>query len=291
MRSGRLIIFGVSVFFCIGLIALSATGLLSPIGGLLNVPVAGAQRVVSGLTRRANSFVNDLANFQTLQQRNADLEKAFVALQAELVELRELKADYEQMSVQLGYVNRIGNAQRQYKRADVIGRDTTGLIRTLTINLGTRDGLAAGMPVVTELGLVGRISAVTAISAQIRLLTDAGSFVNTRLQETREEGRVVPGSIRGTASGDLRMTFIPLPIRENDRIADGEVVITSGIGGNFPRGIIIGQVTSSRLDDSRLFQEAEVRSLVNFDKLESVLVITNFEPVDVSTVGGSSGSP
>jgi rod shape-determining protein MreC len=205
-----------------------------------------------------------------------------VALQAELVELREIKADYEQMAQQLGYINRVSAAQRQYKRADVIGRDTTGLLRTVTISLGTRDGIAVGMPVVTELGLVGRVSAVTAISAQVRLIIDPGSFVNARLQDTRQEGQVVPGSIQGTSAGDLRMTFIPLPVRDSDRIADGEVVITSGIGGSFPRGIIIGQVTSSRLDDSRLFQEAEVRSLVNFSRLEYVLVITNFEPIDIS---------
>lgn len=285
MRSGRLIIFGVSIFFCIGVLALSATGLLSPIGSVLNIPVSGAQRAVAGLTRRVSNFISDLSNFQTLQQRNSDLEKAFVALQAELVELREIKADYDQIAKQLGYINRAASAQRQYKRADVIGRDTTGLLRTVTINLGTRDGLAVGMPVVTELGLVGRISAVTAISAQVRLITDPGSFVNARLQDTRAEGQVVPGSIQGTASGDLRMTFIPLPVKDSDRIADGEVVITSGIGGNFPRGIIIGQVISSRLDDSRLFQEAEVRSLVNFSRLEYVLVITNFEPIDLSNLG------
>ncbi len=277
MRSGRLVFFGVAVFFCIGLIALSATGLLSPVQSLFAVPISGAQQVVSGVSRRISGFFADVANFQSLQARNEQYEKSFVNLQAELVELRELKADYEQMAVQLNYVDKSAIAQRQYKRADVIGRDTTGLLRSVTVNLGTRDGIQIGMPVVTELGLVGRVAAVTSNSAQVRLITDTGSYVNARLQDSRAEGRV-DGSVRGTASGDLRMTFIAL----GEKIADGEVVITSGIGGSFPRGLIIGQVTSSRLDDLQLFQEAEVRSLVPFNRLESVLIITNFEPVNLS---------
>lgn len=283
MRSGRLIVFAVAVFFCIGLIALSATGLLNPVQGLLAIPINGMQRAVSGLTRRVNTLVTDLANFQSLQERNADLEKAFINLQAELVELRELKADYQEMAKELDYINKSAIAQRQYKRADVISRDLTGLLRIIIINVGTRDGIAVGMPVVTELGLVGRIGAVTSNSAQVRLINDPSSYVNARLQDSRVEGRIVTGSIQGTASGDLRMTFIPL----GEKIADGEVVVTSGIGGNFPRGLIIGQVTSSRQDDSRLFQEADVRSLVDLSRLESVLVITNFEPVDITTLGNT----
>ncbi len=280
MRSGsnRLIVFGVALFICIGLIALSASGLLGPVQNLVTIPVSLAQRAISGITRQISNTVNTLANFQSLQAQNEQLEHALVSFQAEIVELREVKADYDRVVALLNYKNKSDNAGRQYVAATVIGRDTTGLLRNITVDRGTRDGLAIGMPVVTELGLVGRITTVTSLSAQVTLVIDPSSYVNSRLQKSRAEGRIVGGSVSGTASGDLRMTFIPL----KETISDDEVVVTSGIGGNFPRGLTIGQVTSSRLDDSKLFQEAEVRSLIDFNRLEIVLVITNFEPLDTS---------
>jgi len=116
----------------------------------------------------------------------------------------------------------------------------------------------------------------------VQLVTDTNSFVNARLQTSRGEG-----SVAGTASGDLRLTFVPL----NDEIKDGDSVVTSGIGGKFPRGIVIGQVTTSRLDDSKLFQEAVVRSLVDFNRLEIVMVVTSFQPVDLSTFATPTALP
>jgi rod shape-determining protein MreC len=280
MRSSRLIVFGVALFFCLGLFSLSVSGILLPLQGVLNIPISAAQGFVTGTSRRVSTFITDLANYQSLQARNEQYEAALFSLQAELVDLREIKSDYDRIRQQLDYVNKSSSSNRQYKTAEVIGRDTTGLLRTITLNLGTRDGVLVGMPVVTEIGLVGRISSVASSSAQVRLIIDTNSFVNARLQETRAEGRV-SGSVVGTASGDLRMTFIPL----GERVQDGDVVVTSGIGGNFPRGLIIGQVISTRLDDSKLFQEAQVRTLVNFNRLEFVLVITNFEPVDLASFG------
>jgi rod shape-determining protein MreC len=129
------------------------------------------------------------------------------------------------------------------------------------------------MPVVTRQGLVGRIVQVSASAARVLLVTDPSSAVSARLQTTRVEGSVI-----GQLSGTLRMTFIPL----GQTIQEGDLVITSGLGGNFPPDIVIGQVTSIRQFEFELYQEAEIRSLNNFDTLEFVLVITNFQPVDLS---------
>ncbi len=272
MRSSKLIIFGVAVFICVGLIAVSVTGLLGPFESLASIPLSLFQGASSGVTHRVTNLANDISDVQSLQQRNADLERALINFQSEIVELREIKADYDRIAALLNY--RGINTDRQYLAATVIARDTTGLLRAIVIDRGSRDGVSVGMPVVTELGLVGRVYKVAATNAQVELVTDTNSYVNARLQTSRAEGSIV-----GTDAGDLRMTFIPL----NDEIKDGDSVVTSGIGGKFPRGIVIGQVTNSRLDDSKLFQEAQVRSLVDFNRLEIVLVITGFQPVDLST--------
>ncbi len=282
MRTGpsRLIVFGIALFVCLVLIGVSVSGLLSPIEGLLSVPLGFLQGMSSGATNKVSDVVSNVSDYQTLQQRNQELERALVSFQQEIVELREIKADYPRLAALLDYKN--ANLDRKYLAATVIGRDTTGLLRSITIDRGTRDNLRVGMPVVTELGLVGRIYRVAATNAQVELVTDQNSYVNARLQTSRSEGSVV-----GTASSELRMTFISL----NDQVKDGDSVVTSGIGGKFPRGIIIGQVTSSRQDDSKLFQEAQVRSLVDFNRLEIVLVITDFTPADLSVFATPTPQP
>ena len=267
----RLIIFGVATFICTGLLVVSLAGLFSPVENLAAIPLGALQAGTGWLSRGVADFLNTLSDLQTQQRRNAELERALVNFQQEIVELREIRADYERLAALQNY--RGANTDQQFAAATVIGRDTTGMLRSITIDRGARDGITVGMPVVTELGLVGRIARVSATTAQVQLVNDVNSFVNARLQTTRSEG-----SVQGTPAGGLRMIFIPL----TDRINDGDSVVTSGIGGKFPRGIIIGQVTSSRIEDTNLFQEAQVRSLIDFNRLEIVLVITNFEPVDLS---------
>jgi rod shape-determining protein MreC len=268
-----LAVFGVAVFLCVILIVVSASGILGPAQGLIAVPFSWAQGAISSGISRINTLANQLSNLQSLQDQNTQLEHALVNFQSEIVDLRQIKADYNRVVALLNYKDHSGIAGGQFTTARVIARDTTGLLRSVLIDHGQRDGLNVGMPVVTELGLVGRISAVTAVSAQVTLITDTNSYVNARLQSTNGEGSVV-----GTASGDLRMTFIKL----TDTVNDNDLVVTSGIGGNFPRGLTIGQVTSSRLDDSQLFKSADVRSLIDFNRLDFVMVITNFQPFDLS---------
>ncbi|MCC7449649.1 MAG: rod shape-determining protein MreC [Anaerolineae bacterium] len=282
MRSGpsRLVVFSVAVFICIGLIAVSVTGLLSPFESLVSVPFSILQGASSGASRRVSQLVGNVSDIQSLQKRNADLERALVNFQAEIVELREIKADYARLAPLVNFAGM--NPDRQYLAATVIARDTTGLLRSITIDRGSRDGIIVGMPVVTELGLIGRVYKVAAANAQVQLVTDMNSYVNARMQTSRGEGSIV-----GTASGDLRMTFIPL----NDEVKDGDSVVTSGIGGKFPRGILIGQVKHTRLDDTKLFQEAQVQSLVDFSRLEIVLVITSFQPADLSAFATPTPAP
>src|SRR5215510_11730914 len=127
MRTGpsKLIVFAVAVFICLGLIAVSVTGLLGPFESLASIPLSVLQGASSGVTHRVSNLVNDVSDVQTLQQRNADLERALVNFQSEIVELREIKADYTRIAALLNY--RGVDVDRQYLTASVIGRDTSGL--------------------------------------------------------------------------------------------------------------------------------------------------------------------
>ncbi len=271
IRSNRLLFFIVSVFFCLGLIALSVTGVLTPLQGLLAVPLQAVQGAINSVVQRGSTLAEDLLEIQTLQQRNRDLERQLAAFQAEIVELREIAHDYDRLAALVNYTR--SRTGEEYVVADVIARDISSFRRVIYLNRGARDGLTEGMPVVTERGLVGRIIGVSATASQVLLVLDTTSAVSARLQTSRAEG-----SVQGQLTDTLLMTFIDL----NATVQEGDTVITSGMGGNFPAGIIIGQVTSVARSEFELFQEAEVRSLNNFERLEQVLVITNFQPVDLS---------
>lgn len=270
-RTNRFIFLIVMLFLCGGIITLSITGLLSPVEGVIATPLNAVSGAFSQLSVSLNQAVDDLNNMGRLRDRVAELEEQLARQQVELIQLREVASDYNRLTGLLAYTSNIDN--QEFVTADVIAVDQSSIARSIIINRGTRDGVAVGMPVTTDLGLVGRIIQVSSNAAQVQLINDENSSVSARLQTTRAEGSII-----GQASGVLRMTFIDL----DEDIVENDLVVTSGLGGNFPPDLVIGQVTSIRQFEFELFQEAEVRSLVDFDTLEFVLVITSFQPIDLS---------
>ena len=270
-RANRIIFLGAMMVFCLALILLSQIGLLAPVEDVLAVPLNSLSNMFGDVALTLSTGISDLTEIQQLRERNADLEETLAQFQSEIVELREIASDYQRLAELLDYTTRA--TSQDFITADVIGSDTDRLRRTIIINRGARDGLTEGMPVVTAQGLIGRIINVSANASRVLLITDRESSVSSRLQSTR-----VQGSVRGQLSGNLRMTLIPL----TQPVTVGDLVLTSGLGGNFPPDLVIGIVTSTRQLEGELFQEAEITSLNNFDALEFVLVMTSFEPVDLS---------
>lgn len=274
-RSGlsrRVVLLTIMLVFCAVLIVLSSLGVLRPVENWLAVPLNALTVLFSDTVDTVNNS-DDVITIELLQERNTQLERQLAELQGELIELREKAVDYERLAELLEYTD--STEGREYVTADVIGEGQYGIIRSIIINKGTRDGIDIGMPVVTDLGLVGRIWRVTASSSQVQLITDRNSFVSGRLNTSRAEGTIQG---RGLEIGSMRLQFLPLDVVINP----GELVYTSGLGGNFPPNIPIGQIISVTNIESELSQEAQISSLINFTTLEQVLVVTNFEPSDLS---------
>ena len=277
-RPSRLLSLLLMLTLCGVLMTLSIAGALAPVEDVAAAPLTG----LSGLLNRAaltfNKALESLDDWGNAQDRIAELEEQLARRQVELIRLREAASDYERLVSLLGYISAL--EEQDFITADVIAVEQTGIARNIIINRGTRDGLAIGMPVTTELGLVGRIVDVGANASQVQLIADENSSVSSRLQTTRAHGSII-----GQASGALRLTMVDL----DEEIRQGDLVITSGLGGNFPADIVVGQITSVRQFEFELFQEAEVRSLIDFASLEVVLVVTSFEPIDLSAFDESDG--
>ena len=138
------------------------------------------------------------------------------------------------------------------------------------------------MPVVTQQGLVGRISAVLPNAARVQLITDTGSSLNVTIEPSR-----APGVLQGQITGNLGVDLIP----KTEIVNPGDLVLTSGLGGNYPPDLIIGQVTTVRSRENDLFQRATVQSAVDFENLDIVLIITNFRPIDTAPLIPTPSNP
>jgi len=207
----------------------------------------------------------------SLRQRNADLEAQVSQLQAQLIELQQRVNETEILAALVDFSR--SNPESTYKAASVIGRDPSPFLHYIIINRGSNDDIRRGMPVVTNQGLVGRVDAVIADAARVQLITDPASSVNVFLQNA-ETSAILYGSVTGDISLDL--------ISQNVTVQPGDLILTSGLGGGYPADLIIGQVISLRTLEFELFQQATVQPAVDFSRLEIVLVITNFRPVDIT---------
>lgn len=147
--------------------------------------------------------------------------------------------------------------------AQVIGEDASNWSRTILIDKGTNAGLQNGFPVVAADGVVGRIIKTAPNSSRVLLITDASSAVASLVQRTRTRGVA-----RGRGA-DLSLEFA---LRDGD-IRDGDLLVTSGMGGIFPKGLSLGRVTRVEKDPFSLFQLVRAETAADFSHLEEVLVI------------------
>ena len=155
--------------------------------------------------------------------------------------------------------------------ARVIGRDASNWWKSIQIDRGTQDGIRENMPVINADGLIGKVISVTRDEARVLLLIDPNCKVSALLQDSREQG-IVSGSDNAFGiEPHCLMTFVD----RKARVKNGETVITSGLGGIFPKGIPIGAATRVRTNpQTGMYQDVDVRPAVDFHRLEEVEIIT-----------------
>jgi rod shape-determining protein MreC len=258
----------------VGLV-LHETGNTQAVENLVLRPVTPVQDHLSNLANDFNDLVQTFRDVQGLRRRNEELQSLADSLMIENVRLRELESENETLRQLLQFTQ--ANPTYSYRAAEVvghvIGQDPSNLLRYIIIDIGTGDGVAKGMPVVTDRGLVGRIVEVSSRSSKVLLINDVSSSVNAIIQSSR-----ATGIVEGKADGGLVMKYIPQPVEVNV----GDIILTSGLGATFPKRLVIGQVTAVHKRDIELFQEAEIKPTVDFDRVEIVLVLTNFEPIEMA---------
>src|SRR5512146_1175866 len=254
-----------------GIMALALGGYFSSASNVFTGSLVNLQTWFSSRFVALQEFLTAPRDIASLRQRNAELEGEVSELQAQVIQLQQKVGETDILAALVDFSR--ANPENTYRAAAVIGRDPSPFLHYVIINRGSNDGILRGMPVVTNQGLIGRVEAVIADAARIQLITDPASSVNVRLQNAETEASLV-----GSVTGDVTLQLIPQDIN----VQEGDLVLTSGLGGGYPPDLIIGQVINVRSRDFDLFQQATVQPVVDFNRLEIVLVIVNFKPVDIS---------
>lgn len=269
----RTVFVALLVIAIVALLLLNQTGRLEGIKSVLLTPLSALQRGVAGATTGLTQTLRGNPDNASLRQENEDLKAQAAQLQKRIVDLQESQADLNLLSGLLNYARSVPD--NHYAAANVIGRDSSPFLSFIIIDLGTDDGVARDQPVVTDNGLVGTVVAVTCCSARVRLITDPDSAVTARLQQSRDEGVAV-----GRFGGGLDLQYLS----QQAQVKTGDLVLTSGLGGSYPEGIVLGTVSAVQRQSFDVLQTASLTPGVDFNRLEIVLVITNFKPIDLSPI-------
>jgi rod shape-determining protein MreC len=219
------------------------------LGMVVTSPVRAVGNIMSNLTADQETLSELQAEIDELRARNAELEEAARATES-LEALLDLKSAYSLEST----------------GARIISGSTDSWSATVTIDKGTSSGIAVGMPVTDSVGAIGQVIECNPASATVRLITDENSGVSAMVQSSRAQGM-----LRGSATGSLRLTLI----RTDQQVEVGDTVITSGLGGVYPKGLPLGKVSSVEKAAGALYYTIVVEPVTSAESLEEVLVITS----------------
>lgn len=233
-------------------------------------PVVRAQ---STLMERLNFIINLFSISQdqvALVAENEELKNQVAELQNRIIQLQQNLNEADILYALLGFAR--SSPDEQYVPAKVIGKDPSPFLKYILIDQGSDAGIRSGMPVVTNKGLVGRVDAVTASASRVRLITDSTSMINAVVVEADAEC-VVQGSI----TGDITIEMVSQDVK----LEPGQVIQTSGLGGDYPADFIVGQVLNVNQINNEIFQSASILPAEDFNSLQAVLVVSNFSPANI----------
>lgn len=269
---------GKTIFWIIVSIVLAAAlnlpeGISSSIKGGIREGLAPIQGLAAQISLRFRESIRSVRGIGNLVSENQRLASEMTYLQDELIRLRGLERENIDLKRLLQFQK---DSVRKLVPCEVIARDVSGWWRTIRLSKGSTDGIAEGMAVVTPEGLIGKTVAVSPRTADVLLISDPTCKVSAQVSR---------GGIFGIVSGrgpgkDGRINGVVEFINKDKQVRGGDELITSGLGGIFPKGLHVGYVEHVQLDDSGLFQSATFIPRADIGALEYVFVVVEeIDPV------------
>jgi rod shape-determining protein MreC len=227
--------------------------------------VAPAQKVLSSSVKSVNDAWLRYVLLVGIEEENKNLKNKINELKAALILYQEGYLEAQRLRKLLDIKD---DYNYHFVSARVIGKEQAALSKTILINKGAAHGLKTGMPVIAPPGLIGRLVDVSWHVSKVLLFIDESSNVGAIVQRTRTQGVVSGAGPRG---------LILKYISKTQDVKEGDVIVSSGMGGVFPKGLLIGQVSHVDRQNSGLFLKINIAPFVDFSKLEEILILASDE--------------
>ena len=244
---------------------------------MLNAALFGifseVQRAANAVTSGVRTSWQNYFALQQVREENDRLKRQVSDLEVRLQQERSLAQQSQSLQKLLSLKT---STQLSTTAATVIAGGASPEFRTLTIDKGTHDGLHADMAVIAPAGIVGRVIQPIARASKVQLLIDRSAAAGALIERTRAQGVVV-----GTGAEELRMDYVS----GSADVKNGDIVVTSGIDGIYPKGFVIGQIQSVRRGAGE-YSSIVIRPAVDFSSLEAVLIVLT-PPAQAGDEGGS----
>ncbi|HUR71248.1 MAG TPA: rod shape-determining protein MreC [Candidatus Limnocylindrales bacterium] len=232
-----------------------------PVGTLLMWILRPLQIAGQGSANWIKGFRNHYDTLAGFRSENERLRKRLQTLEIERQRLLEAEATNRHLQQLLDFRSELPSGAIT---ATIIASSASSWFQSCVISKGSADGVRKGMAVVTPLGVVGKVVAVTGRTAKVLLLTDPNSGIDVLVQRTRS---------RGIVSGSLESGTVLKYIKRSEDVQEGDRLVTSGLDSGFPKGLLVGTVIKVRKQNRGLFQSVEVWPAVQSARVEEVLVV------------------
>ncbi|MFH0953026.1 MAG: rod shape-determining protein MreC [Verrucomicrobiota bacterium] len=242
--------------------------------GVLREAVAPIQSVLSGFSRKVRESVKSIRGIGGLLGENQKMAAELAHLRNQVRDLEALEQENTDLRQQLQFASR---SNYRLIPCEVIARDITGWWRTVRLGKGSSDDVTLNTAVVTTDGLVGRTADVSLHTCDVLLISDPGCKVSAQIARTGSFGIVSGRGASAAGQVACQMDFI----NKNTPILAGDEVVTSGLGGVFPKGLLVGYVDKVYTDESGLFQKADIIPKADVGALSYVFVVAGQgNPID-----------
>ena len=251
----------------LGLITLTVSrddkGLESGAGSTLN-PV---QKVAYGFNRGVKDFVDFFLNFSDVRDENKELKKENDKLKAEIDEYSKLKEENERLQKVLNFKDEKNNYD--YIGTNIIGISGDSILNGYIVDRGKDDGIEKGMVVISADGLVGQVSSVGKNWAIVQCIVNENVKVAVMVDSTRENTGILQGYKDYFNNNLAKVLNLPM----DSEVKEGDIIVTSGLGGYYPKEIKIGEVVSVEEDRVKVMKSAIVKPYVDFNKIEELFIV------------------
>ncbi len=265
-----IIVMSLALFIVIFTATLSVMGQTGTINDTLNVVATPFRYVGSKIGEAFEGFSKYFASINELDKENQSLIEEIERLEGELADSQAVKEENERLREYIEFKKTYPDLA--LTEALIISSESENHSTIFTLNKGREDGIKVGMPVVISKGVVGSVCEIGSTWCKVRVITEASSSIGAYVSRSGEIG-LIEGDISLKGTGECILNYLP----SDADVKVGDLIYTSGLGSNYPRGLLIGEVTEINTDEYLRTKVARVKCAVNFESLTYVMIVTDYD--------------